>query len=191
MSSVPLVSFYYAPNSVSPGLTPLHHSSLIINLVYHCIILHLLLCLSPSPTHSLDYLKVANSQMTYGEPNIRKCVPLALGLISASKPQLPIIDALSKYSHDQDLEVALNAIFAMGLIGAGTNNARLAQMLRMLAIYYATEADCLFVVRIAQVRISGRQAVSFSLPQSDRSFSPFLPWPTGPLPTSSSPGMSM
>jgi 26S proteasome regulatory subunit N1 len=97
--------------------------------------------------------------MTYGEPNIRKCVPLALGLISASKPQLPIIDALSKYSHDQDLDVALNAIFAMGLVGAGTNNARLAQMLRMLAVYYATQADCLFVIRIAQVsllRPSGR-----------------------------------
>ena len=92
--------------------------------------------------------------MTYGEPNIRKCVPLALGLISASKPQLPIIDALSKYSHDQDLDVALNAIFAMGLVGAGTNNARLAQMLRMLAVYYATQADCLFVIRIAQVRLA-------------------------------------
>ena len=91
--------------------------------------------------------------MVYGEPQIRKAVPLALGLISASKPQLPIIDALSKYSHDQDLEVALNAIFAMGLVGAGTNNARLAQMLRQLAVYYATEADCLFVVRIAQVSL--------------------------------------
>ena len=91
--------------------------------------------------------------MVYGEPQIRKAVPLALGLISASKPQLPIIDALSKYSHDQDLDVALNAIFAMGLVGAGTNNARLAQMLRQLAVYYATEADCLFVVRIAQVSL--------------------------------------
>ena len=91
--------------------------------------------------------------MVYGEAQIRKAVPLALGLISASKPQLPIIDALSKYSHDQDLDVALNAIFAMGLVGAGTNNARLAQMLRQLAVYYATEADCLFVVRIAQVSL--------------------------------------
>jgi hypothetical protein len=89
--------------------------------------------------------------MTYGEPQIRLAVPLALGLISASRPQLPIIDALSKYSHDSDLEVAVNAIFAMGLVGAGTNNARLAQMLRQLAVYYATEPDCSFIVRIAQV----------------------------------------
>jgi 26S proteasome regulatory subunit N1 len=88
--------------------------------------------------------------MHYGEPVIRKAVPLALGLVSASNPQLPIMDTLSKYSHDNDLQVALNAIFAMGLIGAGTNNARLAQMLRQLAGYYAKEPDCLFVVRIAQ-----------------------------------------
>jgi len=88
--------------------------------------------------------------MHYGEPTIRKAVPLALGLISVSNPQLPIMDTLSKYSHDNDLAVALNAIFAMGLIGAGTNNARLAQMLRQLAGYYYKEADCLFMVRIAQ-----------------------------------------
>ena len=88
--------------------------------------------------------------MQYGEPVIRKAVPLALGLVIASNPQLPILDTLSKYSHDNDLQVALNAIFAMGLVGAGTNNARLGQMLRQLAGYYHKEPDCLFVVRIAQ-----------------------------------------
>lgn len=88
--------------------------------------------------------------MHYGEPVIRKTVPLALGLLSASNPQLGILDTLSKYSHDNDLQVALNAIFAMGLVGAGSNNARLAQMLRQLAGYYHKEADCLFMVRIAQ-----------------------------------------
>lgn len=91
-----------------------------------------------------------NHLMHYGEPTIRKAVPLALGLISASNPQLNILDTLSKYSHDNDLAVALNAIFAMGLVGAGTNNARLAQMLRQLASYYYKEPDCLFMVRIAQ-----------------------------------------
>ena len=88
--------------------------------------------------------------MTYGDPVIRKCVPLALGLISASNPQLSILDTLSKYSHDSDLEVAANAILAMGLVGAGTNNARLAQMLRQLANYYYKEPDCFFMVRVAQ-----------------------------------------
>lgn len=88
--------------------------------------------------------------MHYGDPVIRKAVPLALGLLSASNPQLGILDTLSKYSHDNDLAVALNSILAMGFVGAGTNNARLAQMLRQLAGYYYKEPDCLFMVRIAQ-----------------------------------------
>jgi len=95
-------------------------------------------------------LRMFNHLMHYGEPVIRKSVPLALGLISASNPQLPILDTLSKYSHDSDLAVAFNAILAMGLVGAGTNNARLAQMLRNLATYYQKEPDCLFMVRVSQ-----------------------------------------
>ena len=88
--------------------------------------------------------------MHYGEPNIRKAVPLAMGLISPSNPQMKVYDTLSRYSHDNDLDVAINAIFAMGMLGAGTNNARLAQLLRQLASYYHREANALFMVRIAQ-----------------------------------------
>lgn len=88
--------------------------------------------------------------MHYGEPNIRRAVPLAMGLISPSNPQMKVYDTLSRYSHDNDNEVAINAIFAMGLLGAGTNNARLAQLLRQLASYYHRDQDSLFMVRIAQ-----------------------------------------
>ncbi|KDE04534.1 26S proteasome regulatory subunit N1 [Microbotryum lychnidis-dioicae p1A1 Lamole] len=95
-------------------------------------------------------IRQLNHLMHYGESVIRRAVPLALGLISASNPVLTLLDTLSRYSHDNDLAVSINAIFAMGLVGAGTNNARLAQMLRQLASYYAKEPDCLFMVRIAQ-----------------------------------------
>jgi len=44
---------------------------------------------------------------------------------------------LSKFSHDSDPEVSYNSIFGLGLVGAGTNNARLAAMLRQLAMYHA------------------------------------------------------
>lgn len=88
--------------------------------------------------------------MHYGNSLIRRAVPLAMGLVSASNPQMKVFDTLSRYSHDPDLEVAQNAIYAMGLVGAGTNNARLAQLLRQLAVYYIKNADTLFMVRIAQ-----------------------------------------
>ena len=45
--------------------------------------------------------------LRYSEPVIRRAVPLALGLISVSNPQLNILDTLSKFSHDADSEVKL------------------------------------------------------------------------------------
>jgi 26S proteasome regulatory subunit N1 len=88
--------------------------------------------------------------LRYCEPVIRRAVPLALGLMSISNPQLNILDTLSKFSHDSDAEVAHNSIFAMGLLGAGTNNARLAATLRQLAQYHAKDSSNLFMVRLAQ-----------------------------------------
>lgn len=95
-------------------------------------------------------LRTFGHLMHYGEANIRKAVPLALGLVSPSNPQMKVYDTLSRYSHDNDIDVAINAIFAMGLLGAGTNNARLAQLLRQLASYYHRDGNALFMVRIAQ-----------------------------------------
>jgi len=88
--------------------------------------------------------------LRYGEPVIKRAVPLALALISASNPRLQVLDVLSKFSHDSDAEVAHNAILAMGIVGAGTNNARLATMLRQLAVYHAKDPNNLFCVRISQ-----------------------------------------
>ena len=95
-------------------------------------------------------LRTFGHLMHYGEANIRKAVPLAMGLISPSNPQMKVYDTLSRYSHDNDNDVAISAIFAMGLLGAGTNNARLAQLLRQLASYYHRDQITLFMVRIAQ-----------------------------------------
>ncbi|WEJ96040.1 proteasome regulatory particle base subunit [Yamadazyma tenuis] len=88
--------------------------------------------------------------MHYGNSLIRRAVPLAMALTSTANPQMKVFETLSRYSHDPDLEVAQNAIYAMGLVGTGTNNARLAQLLRQLASYYIKSPDSLFMVRIAQ-----------------------------------------
>jgi 26S proteasome regulatory subunit N1 len=108
--------------------------------------------------------------MHYGEANIRKAVPLAMGLISPSNPQMKVYDTLSRYSHDNDIDVAVNAIFAMGILGAGTNNARLAQLLRQLASYYHRDANALFMVRIAQGLVHmGKGTMSINPFHTDRS----------------------
>lgn len=88
--------------------------------------------------------------MHYGNQHIRRVVPLAMGLVSVSDPQMKVFDTLSRFSHDPDLDVSINSIFAMGLCGCGTNNARLAQLLRQLASYYSKEQNTLFINRLAQ-----------------------------------------
>jgi len=93
---------------------------------------------------SLDHI------LQYGELTTRRAVPLALALLHISNPKVTVIDTLSKLSHDADQDVALGAIFSMGIIGAGTNNARLAGLLRQLAAYYAKDSSALFMVRVAQ-----------------------------------------
>ncbi|KAG2712478.1 hypothetical protein I3843_04G118900 [Carya illinoinensis] len=88
--------------------------------------------------------------LQYGEQNIRRAVPLALGLLCISNPKVNVMDTLSRLSHDTDSEVAMAAVISLGLIGAGTNNARIAGMLRNLSSYYYKDASLLFFVRVAQ-----------------------------------------
>lgn len=88
--------------------------------------------------------------MHYGSLAVRKAVPLALGLLYASHPAPAVLDMLSKWSHDAEKAVAVAAVLGLGIVAAGSNNAKVAQMLRQLAAYYQRDADCLYVVRIAQ-----------------------------------------
>ncbi|RLO08049.1 hypothetical protein DYB28_007510, partial [Aphanomyces astaci] len=88
--------------------------------------------------------------LQYGEVNVRRAVPLALALQSVSNPEYSLIDTLSRLTHDADAGVAQSAILALGLVSAGTNNSRVAGLLRQLSEFYSREANHLFVVRIAQ-----------------------------------------
>jgi len=92
---------------------------------------------------SLDHL------LHYGELPVRRAVPLALALLHVSNPDYGIIDQLSRLTHDADAQVAQAATIGLGIVGAGSNNSRIAGLLRTLA-EHSREAGQLFVVRIAQ-----------------------------------------
>ncbi|XP_044759668.1 26S proteasome non-ATPase regulatory subunit 2-like [Coccinella septempunctata] len=105
----------------------------------------------------------------YGEPIVRKAVPLAIALTSVSNPQLSVIDILTKYSHDSEDDVACNAIFGLGFVGAGTNNARLAACLRQLAVYHTKNPSQLFMVRLSQGLLHlGKGTMTLSPLHTDR-----------------------
>ncbi|CAI0385258.1 unnamed protein product, partial [Linum tenue] len=107
--------------------------------------------------------------LQYGEQNIRRSVPLALALLCISNPKVNVMDTLSRLSHDTDSEVASAAIISLGLIGAGTNNARIAGMLRNLSSYYYKDATLLFCVRLAQGLVHlGKGLLTLNPYHSDR-----------------------
>jgi hypothetical protein len=97
-------------------------------------------------------VRLAGLAMQYGDPAVRRAVPLALAMVHVSDPAYSIVDTLSKLTHDMDVNTAMSAIMALGIIGAGTNNSRIAGLLRQLTVFYDKEASPLFVTRLAQVR---------------------------------------
>jgi len=119
-----------------------------------------------------------NHIFQYGDPPVRRAVPLGLAVLSTSKPQnvngTSVVDTLSKMTHDPDPETATNAILAMGLCAGGTNNSKVAGQLRSLATYYGKEPGMLFAVRIAQGLVhAGKGLVTLSPYHPDRSLPHF------------------
>ncbi|KAG1670671.1 hypothetical protein FOA52_010946 [Chlamydomonas sp. UWO 241] len=88
--------------------------------------------------------------LQYGEPSVRRAVPLAIAVLNISSPDMNAIDTLARLSHDTDSEVAQNSVLALGLCGAGTNNARLAGILRNLSSYYYKDPVLLYLVKVSQ-----------------------------------------
>ena len=94
-------------------------------------------------------LRTFDHLLHYGEPAVRRAVPLALALLKVGNPEYAVVDAMSRLTHDADPDVAAHAIFGLGLLSCGTNNSRVAGLLRQLA-EHSREANNLFVVRLAQ-----------------------------------------
>ena len=105
----------------------------------------------------------------YCELPVKRAVPLALGILNISSPDFSVIDQLSRMSHDPDTEISQNAILVMGLTSAGTNNSRVAGLLRQLSEFYSKEAGHVFCVRIAQAMLHmGKGLLTLNPMHSDR-----------------------
>lgn len=114
-------------------------------------------------------LRTFDHLLHYCELPIKRAVPLALAILHVSNPEFTVIDQLSRLSHDPDPEIAQNAILAMGLVSAGTNNSRVAGLLRQLSEFYSKEFSHVFCVRIAQALLHmGKGLLTLNPLHSDR-----------------------
>merc|ERR1712032_136825 len=89
-------------------------------------------------------LRAFDHLLHYCELPIKRSVPLALALLHVSQPDYAVIDTLSRLTHDPDAEIAQNAIMGLGVCSAGTNNSRVAGLLRQLSEFYGKDAGHLF-----------------------------------------------
>lgn len=114
-------------------------------------------------------LRTLDHLLHYGSIPVKRAVPLALALLYVSNPDYSVIDTLSRLSHDADAQVGQSAIFSLGLVSAGSNNSRVAGLLRQLSEFYIKEADHLFIVRLAQgLNAMGKGLLTLSAFHSDR-----------------------
>ena len=114
-------------------------------------------------------LRTFDHLLHYGGLSVKRVVPLAIALLYVSHPDYAVIDQLSRLSHDADAQVSQSAIFGLGIVSAGSNNSRVAGLLRQLSEFYSKEANHLFVVRLAQgLNAMGKGLLTLSPFHSDR-----------------------
>lgn len=114
-------------------------------------------------------LRTFDHLLHYCELPIKRAVPLAVAVLHISNPDFAVIDQLSRLSHDPDPELSQNAIFGLGIVSAGTNNSRVAGILRQLSEFYHKEASHVFCVRIAQGMLHmGKGLITINPFHSDR-----------------------
>ena len=114
-------------------------------------------------------LRTFDHLLHYCELPIKRAVPLSLAILNISNPDFGVIDQLSRLSHDPDAEIAQNAILGMGIVSAGTNNSRVAGLLRQLSEFHSKEAGHIFCVRIAQGLLHmGKGLMTLNPVHSDR-----------------------
>jgi len=115
-------------------------------------------------------IRMMDHVLQFGNKNTRKAVPLALAVLSVSKPTISIVDTLTRLSHDPNPDVAGSAIISLGLVSSGTHNTRVGSILQGLSDYYKEEPRLVFAVRISQGLLNlGRGALTLSPVHGDRS----------------------
>ncbi|KAH7821067.1 putative proteasome 26S subunit [Monocercomonoides exilis] len=89
----------------------------------------------------------------YGTPEMKKWIPIALGVLSVGNPTLGALPFLSRMTHDASKDVCYSAMLGLGIMAAGTNNGATAKLFRELSAYHAKDAKLLFICRIGQALV--------------------------------------
>eukprot|EP00767_Chilomastix_cuspidata_P002586 gnl/Chilomastix_cuspidata/271.p1 GENE.gnl/Chilomastix_cuspidata/271~~gnl/Chilomastix_cuspidata/271.p1 ORF type:complete len:1067 (+),score=486.09 gnl/Chilomastix_cuspidata/271:4320-7520(+) len=113
------------------------------------LVLGLGLASGPDPLTRQMLQRIVDRIIQFGTPQARRAAPLALALTSLSNPDVAVGDTLFHLSHDKDETTAMNATLALGLVGAGTKNSRIAGRLRTLFGINQKSGPAVFATKLA------------------------------------------
>ncbi|KPA80268.1 putative Proteasome regulatory non-ATPase subunit [Leptomonas pyrrhocoris] len=120
---------------------------------------------------AIIHILLADTVSKGKDPMSGRCaVPLVYALLSAGNPNMPVVETLNRLAHDSDVSTATNAIMAMGIVAAGSTNARVATKLHNLSSYYQKQiyAGATFAVRLAEgLCAMGKGHLTLSCLQND------------------------
>lgn len=114
-------------------------------------------------------LRFVQDVLQYSTGKQRRSAPIVLTIVGIVAPNTQIADMLYKLAFEEDQELAMRAIFGLGLAFGGSNNSRVAELLRNLAAYYVSENSLLFTIKVSLgLLFAGKGLVTFTPFYSDR-----------------------
>jgi len=86
-------------------------------------------------------LRLISQLSRYGDYKVKSAIPLAIALLNISNPNLSTLHMLAKSTHEFDNFISITSMIALGLVSAGTNNAKYSQMMKQLKSTSAAQKD--------------------------------------------------
>ncbi|KAF9764989.1 26S proteasome regulatory subunit RPN1 [Nosema granulosis] len=91
--------------------------------------------------------RIVTSSLLLESPHLKSVLPLAYSLLYPSNPQSQILDVLEKSLNSGD---SISTIYALGIIGAGTQNGRIQKALDQQLAYFYKDPKASSVLKISQ-----------------------------------------
>jgi 26S proteasome regulatory subunit N1 len=107
--------------------------------------------------------RLLNSSMLTDSVVRKSIFPLCLSLLYASNPDVEVLDTLGRSINTGEPGSVINTIISLGIVGAGTNSARIQQIFEQQYVYHPKNTKVSFLLKICQGLIHlGKGTLSLS-----------------------------
>lgn len=113
--------------------------------------------------------RIVSSSLMLDSSHLRSVLPLCYSILYPSNPQAGVLDILEKSLNVGETNCVMSTILSLGLVGAGTQSARIIKTLDQQYSYYYKDSKVLATLKVAQGLVSlGKGLLSISPLHFDR-----------------------